>query len=138
MTSTRTAPHRQPDARWAVAEASTVALHQLRLAGPPIAEVRAGFAAATALLDAAVGATAAEGAASRPLLEKLRTAREVLLLDGLYTKGIEVPECTQTSSLDAEGPHLAGMDFERVDPHGPAATRTHGLDLTAALEPTTR
>lgn len=138
MTPTRTDAHRQPDMRWAVAEASTVALHQLRLAGPPIAEVRAGFAAATASLDAAVDAAAAGGAANRPLLEKLRTAREVLLLDGLYTKGIEVPECAQTSSLDAEGPQLAGMVFERIDPDGPAATRTHGLDLTAALEPITR
>lgn len=118
--------------------ASSALLLRARLTGASIGDVRAGFTAAGAALDVAFDAATAAGTTGRPLARKLRTAREVFILERLSTSGIEVPECSQTTSLDAEAPHIPGVDFERVDPHGPQETHMHGLDLAAALEPRTR
>lgn len=85
-----------------------------------------------------MGAARTSGVAARPLVRELQTARDLLILQRRDTEGVDVPDCAQTTSLNAAGPHIAGMDFERVDPNGPALAHMHGLDLTAALNPATR
>ena len=110
------------------------ALRRTRQSQAPLPETRAAFSAAAEALDA----TLASGATGRLLVRELRTARELLSLQRRDTEGIDVPDCAQTTSLDADGPHTSGLEFERVDPHGPGTTHMHGHDLTAALEPATR
>lgn len=114
------------------------ALRDARQSQAPLSDVRAAFWAATDALDAALDAARASGTTGRPLVGALRTARDLLILQRRDTDGIDVPDCAQTTSLDADGPHTSGLEFERIDPHGPGTAHMHGLDLTAALEPATR
>lgn len=134
-------PHpseRSRDPALAEVTSTRAALRRTRQSQAPLAEIRAAFSAAAEALDAALGAALASGAAGGVLVRELRAARELLILQRRDTEGIDVPDCAQTTSLDADGPHTAGLEFERVDPHGLGTTHMHGLDLTAALEPATR
>jgi hypothetical protein len=114
------------------------ALRQKRLAQATLAELRAAFTNAEHALDTAIGVAAALGPPGLPLLRELQTDRELLILQRQDTEGINVPDCAQTTSLDADGPHTPGLEFEWVDPHRSGTSHMHGLDLTAALEPLTR
>ena len=114
------------------------ALRRARESQATLAEVRAAFLATESALDTAIGAATALSAHGLPLARELRKARALLILQRQDTDGMNVPDCAQTASLDADGPHTPGLEFEWVDPHGPGTAHMHGLDLTAALEPLTR
>ena len=140
MAATRKHPHdtAQTPQDVALAEVASTqdALRRTRRAQAPLADIRATFCEAADALDAAlVQATASGG---RPLVRQLRMARDLLILERRDTNGVDVPDCAQTTSLDADGPHAFGLEFERIDPHGPHTPHMHGLDLTAALDPATR
>ena len=131
-------PDSSRDPALAEVTCTLAALRRARHSQAPLAEVRAAFSAAAEALDAALGAALASGATGRLLVRELRTARELLILQRRDIEGMDVPDCAQTTSLDADGPHTSGLEFERVDPHGPGTAHMHGLDLTTALEPATR
>lgn len=90
---------------------------------------------AIAAIDAAIEAALEAGTARTPLLRHLRARRDLLLMTALSTAGVDLPDCAQPSSLAADSPLTAGLDFER-EPAFPG--HAHGLDLTAALDPRTR
>jgi hypothetical protein len=113
------------------------ALRRTRLAQAPLADVREAFAAAEGAFDAALELVRASVVTDRPLVRELQTARELLVLQRRGTEGMGVPDCAQPTSLEADGPHTAGLDVG-VDPRRRGADEVHGLDLTAALEPETR
>lgn len=138
MTTRPTLLDTAPEAALTEVLSTTEALRQARRARAPLSELRAAFSAAADALDAALDAARTTGSVGRPLVHQLQTARDRLILQRRDTEGMNLPDCAQTTSLDAEGPHIPGIDFERVDPHGPAAAHMHGLDLTAALEPASR
>ncbi len=70
----------------------------------------------------------------RAPLQQRRTRRELLVLAGMSTTGLHVPTCVRVSTLASTGPHIAGMGGEVTAAFGPPATRTYGLDLTAAID----
>lgn len=115
--------------------ATTETLQQCQMSLSGSTGVRHDFIAAEAAIDAAIGIAFGAGAAQAPVLRRLRTRRELLLLAGLSTSGVDVPDCAQPTSLAADGPVLAGLDFER---EAPVLGHAHGLDLAAALDPATR
>ncbi len=117
---------------------SRAALRQKRTSSAALTEVRSAFTIAEHALDTAIGVAAGLGTPGLPLVRELQEDRDLLILQRQDTDGINVPDCAQTTSLDADGPHTPGLEFERVDPHGPGTAHMHGLDLTAALEPLTR
>jgi hypothetical protein len=114
------------------------ALRRTRLAQAPLADVREAFAAAEDAFEAALNLVRASAVTDRPLARKLQTAHELLVLQRRGTEGMGIPDCAQPTSLEADGPHTAGLDFEGVDPRRCGAEEVHGLDLRAALEPDTR
>jgi hypothetical protein len=125
------------DAALAEVTSTRVALRRTRQSQLSLSDTRAAFSAAADALDAALR-TARNSLTDRRLVRELQTARELLILQRRDTDGMDVPDCAQTTSLDADGPHTPGLEFERIDPHGPGTDHMHGLDLTAALEPATR
>jgi hypothetical protein len=117
--------------------ATRAALVRTRQSQAPLADVRAAFAATLVALNAAVAAARASGVVGRPLVHELQTARELLILQRRDTRGMDVPDCTQTASLEADDPDGPN---HRPGPVGPRQRPRlmHGLDLTAALDPLTR
>ncbi len=114
---------------------TTEALHEARLGGGPLRVVHEDFAAADAALESAIGAARAGGTAMRLTLNQLRTRQQELRRASLSSSGVHVPTCARTSSLAADGPHIAGMGFEPCRPVDPVRIGLYGLNLTAALNP---
>lgn len=138
MTVRRTTTHRSDDAvERSIARVitATESLHQARTSTTPLADVRREFANAHAATDAAIAVALDAGAARAPLLRQLRTQRDRLLMASLSTGGMDVPDCAQPASLAADGPATAGLDFAR---ESAVPGHSHGLNLAAALEPSTR
>jgi hypothetical protein len=126
------------DTALAAVAATRATLLRVRQAEAPLTELRAAYENSADALDAALGAARASGAAGRPLVRELLTQRDLLVLGRRDTRGMNVPDCAQTASLDADGPDTPGLSFESVDAHGPGTAHMHGLDLSAAIEPTSR
>ena len=139
MALTRTHPVDSPcEAALAEVSATGAALSRVRQGQAQPAQVRVAFTKAADALDAAVSAARASGRSGRPLVRELLTARDLLILTRRDTDGMNVPDCAQPASLDADGPETSGLEFEAADPHGPPGMHMHGLNLSAALEPSTR
>jgi hypothetical protein len=138
MTLRRTTPDNSEhtvDSAIAQVIAATETLHQARMSAIPLADIREDFVTAEAVTDAAIEAALDAGAAKAPLLRQLRARRDRLIMARLSTDGLDVPDCAQPASLAADGPLMAGLDFER---ESPVPGLAHGLDLAAALDPSTR
>ncbi len=114
---------------------AAASLHRARVSPARLADVRRDFLVAEASTDAAIEVALAAGAGQAPVLRQLRDRRELLLLAGLSTPGVDLPDCAQPASLAADGPLLAGLTFEW---EAPVPGHAHGLDLAVALEPDTR
>lgn len=102
--------------------AAAETLHQARMSALPLADIREDFVTAEAVTDAAIEAAPDAGAAKAPLLRQLRARRDRLIMARLSTDDLDVPDCAQPASLAADGPLMAGLDFERESPvQGPRA-----------------